>query len=85
MFQVELEYSLAFRLLIYRLEVASPNAANSTAQRAQCIGKFHRNVSEWSLIEREFLFSIIFRLKRHYEMVNEILMEFYPLNLHREI
>lgn len=57
MFQVELEYSLAFRLLIYRLEIASPGTANSSAQRAQCIGKFHRNVSEWilSIIGREFL------------------------------
>lgn len=41
-FQVELEHSLAFRLLIYRFDPTSSNT--SKTQRAQCIGKFHRNI-----------------------------------------
>jgi hypothetical protein len=40
-FQVELEHSLAFRLLIYRMDTVT--SGNNT-QRAQCIGKFHRNI-----------------------------------------
>ena len=38
---MELEHSLAFRLLIYRMDTVT--SGNNT-QRAQCIGKFHRNV-----------------------------------------
>ncbi len=41
-FQVELEYSLAFSLLIYRLDTT---ISDNNSQRTQCIGKFHRNVN----------------------------------------
>ena len=45
-FQVEVEHSLAFRLLIYRIDISpSTTENNQQQQRAQCIGKFHRNVS----------------------------------------
>lgn len=45
-FQVEVEHSLAFRLLIYRIDPSPSTAGNNQQQqRAQCIGKFHRNVS----------------------------------------
>ncbi|CAF0970487.1 unnamed protein product [Adineta steineri] len=43
-FQVELEYSLAFRLLIYRIDTVTTGNPTSNSQRAQCIGKFHRNI-----------------------------------------
>ncbi|CAF3537649.1 unnamed protein product [Rotaria sordida] len=47
-FQVELEYSLAFRLLIYRIDTTTKSntatSNNNNTQRAQCIGKFHRNI-----------------------------------------
>ncbi|CAF0848479.1 unnamed protein product [Rotaria sp. Silwood1] len=44
-FQVELEYSLAFRLLIYRIDTTiKTNTNTNNTQRAQCIGKFHRNI-----------------------------------------
>ncbi|CAF0838380.1 unnamed protein product, partial [Didymodactylos carnosus] len=42
-FGVELEYSLAFRLLVYRIDLpTTPN--NGSLPRSQCIGKFHRNI-----------------------------------------
>ncbi|CAF0786571.1 unnamed protein product [Adineta ricciae] len=43
-FQVELEYSLAFRLLIYRIDANNSGNQTNASQRAQCIGKFHRNI-----------------------------------------
>lgn len=41
---MELEYSLAFRLLIYRIDTTAEARSTNNSQRAQCIGKFHRNV-----------------------------------------
>ncbi|CAF3181711.1 unnamed protein product [Rotaria socialis] len=43
-FQVELEYSLAFRLLIYRFDTTIKNNTNNNTERSQCISKFHRNI-----------------------------------------
>ncbi|CAF1384068.1 unnamed protein product [Didymodactylos carnosus] len=42
-FGVELEYSLAFRLLVYRMD-SSATSNSGSLQRPQCIGKFHRNI-----------------------------------------
>lgn len=50
-FQVELEYSLAFRLLIYRVEIPSSNSKD-TPLRSVCIGRFHRDVKK----NKQFLF-----------------------------
>jgi hypothetical protein len=47
-FQVELEYSRAFRLLIYRIDTSTENK-NTSLQRSTCIGKFHHEVSEIKL------------------------------------
>ncbi|UJR25604.1 hypothetical protein I4U23_006948 [Adineta vaga] len=42
-FHIELEYSLAFRLLIYRIDTGTRDANNSL-QRPVCIGKFHHDI-----------------------------------------
>ncbi|CAF0837740.1 unnamed protein product [Adineta steineri] len=42
-FNVELEYSLAFRFLIYRIDT-SPTSRTNSLQRPVCIGKFHRDI-----------------------------------------
>ncbi|CAF4226919.1 unnamed protein product, partial [Rotaria magnacalcarata] len=44
-FQIELEYSLAFRFLIYRIE-SSTTDGHHNSQPETCIGKFHRDVSK---------------------------------------
>ncbi|CAF4466605.1 unnamed protein product, partial [Rotaria sp. Silwood2] len=45
-FQVELEYSLAFRLLIYRIDntTKSTTTTNNNTRSVECIGKFHQNI-----------------------------------------
>ena len=57
---MELEYSLAFRLLIYRIDAGNSGNQTNVSQRAQCIGKFHRNVccSNGALLLREETFRI---------------------------
>ncbi|CAF0805510.1 unnamed protein product [Rotaria sp. Silwood1] len=42
-FQIELEYSLAFRFLIYRIDASTTDIRNSS-QKEICIGKFHRDI-----------------------------------------
>ncbi|CAF3853963.1 unnamed protein product [Rotaria magnacalcarata] len=42
-FQIELEYSLAFRFLIYRIE-SSTTDGHQNSQPETCIGKFHRDI-----------------------------------------
>ncbi|CAF2314824.1 unnamed protein product [Rotaria sp. Silwood2] len=42
-FHIELEYSLAFRFLIYRIDSSTTDIRNSS-QKEVCIGKFHRDI-----------------------------------------
>ena len=74
---MELEYSLAFRLLIYRVEIPGIDS-RETSQRPVCIGKFHRDVNKEKPKSFELiLFYVAFRLNQLYLIVNVIRLEFF--------